>query len=55
MAEFTPFINLGLGGVALYMMYKLASNHVEHNTQAIQKLEVAVTELITWLKAQRER
>lgn len=49
LVELAP--NYALAGVCLYMMWKLATNHVEHNTQAISKLTEAVIELKAWLEA----
>lgn len=56
--DLSNYINLGLGGVAIYFIYKLANqsitfagNHVDHNTEAVNNLAVAITELTAWLKA----
>ena len=50
-SDLTAVSNLGLAGVALYMMWKLATNHVEHSTKAMNDLRDAVIELIAFLKA----
>jgi len=38
----TAMAGIPLGSIAIYLMYKLAANHVEHNTQAINKLTDSV-------------
>ena len=38
----TAMAGIPLGSIAIYLMYKLSSNHIEHNTAAIEKLAGAV-------------
>lgn len=40
---------LGLGGMAIWLFYRLASNHIEHNTQAINELKEVIKELKEFL------
>lgn len=45
--------NYVLAGVCLYMMWKIATNHIEHNTQAVMELVKAISELNAYLRAQK--
>lgn len=45
--------NYVLAGVCLYMMWKIATNHIEHNTAAVADLSKAITELVIYLKTQK--
>ena len=40
----------GVAGLAVYFMYKIASNHINHNTKAFEKLTETLNELINFLK-----
>jgi len=49
---------LGMGGAALYMLWKIAGNHLTHiegamreNTAALFDLKAAIVELSAWVKA----
>lgn len=41
----------GVAAGSLWIVYKIVSNHINHNTQALTELSVAVTKLTTWLEA----
>ena len=48
-----PFLDLAslpVAGLALWLMYRLAANHLEHNTRAIEELREAIGELTTFLR-----
>ena len=49
--DFTQLANLGVAGFAVYLMYKLSSNHVEHNTKAINELTKVIIELKDWMQS----
>lgn len=44
----------GLAGIAMWFLYKIAGNHIEHSTKALTDLTKVIAELKTWLEA-RER
>lgn len=41
---------VGIAAFALWINYKTAGNHINHNTQALEKFSEAVTELTTYLR-----
>lgn len=45
MQDFAQFANLGVAGLAVWLFYKIASNHIDHNTQAIKELKEVLTEI----------
>ena len=45
MQDFTQFANLGVAGLAVWLFYKMASNHIDHNTSAIKELKEVMQEL----------
>ena len=50
MIQLEPIIQLGIGGLSVYLMYRIPSNHIEHNTRAILRLADAIGDLKDWLK-----
>lgn len=51
-------ISIALIGLIVYIIKTFGDavkNHVQHNTDALTGLQVAITELVTWLKAQNGR
>lgn len=40
---------LGVAALAVWLMYKIASNHINHNTQVLQELKEAIAKLIYFL------
>lgn len=49
MQDFTQLANFGVAGLAVFLMYKISSNHIEHLTTAITELTKVITELKEWL------
>jgi hypothetical protein len=41
---------VGLCFYSLFVLKKLVGNHINHNTDALNRLEVAITKLITFLE-----
>lgn len=41
---------VGVAGLSVYLFWKLAANHITHNTEAIEKLSKAIDLLTQWLK-----
>ena len=64
MEELTSLAQYGITGLAIalitlitYMVRtftELMKNHIQHETDALTGLRVAITELVTWLKAQNK-
>lgn len=50
MPDLTQIAQFGVAGLAVYLMFKLSSNHVEHNTQAVNELKEAIRALIDYLR-----
>ena len=53
MQEFNTLVQfggIGLGAMALWMFWKLASNHINHNTQVLQQLVDVIRELKEYLR-----
>ena len=40
----------GVAGLAVYLMYKIAANHIRHNTDMLGELRDAIRELTNHLK-----
>lgn len=40
----------GVAGLAVWLMYKIASNHINHNTEILGELRDAIKELTSHLK-----
>lgn len=43
----------GVAGLAVWTMYKIVSNHINHNTAAFEKLSETLQELIIFLKSNK--
>lgn len=41
---------VGIAAFAIWVNYKTAGNHINHNTEALEKMSEAITELITYLR-----
>ena len=41
---------VGVAGLSVVLLWKLAANHIVHNTEAVQELSKAINLLIQWLK-----
>lgn len=44
----------GVAGLAVYLFYKLAANHLSHNTVVVGELRDAIRELTNYLKNGRK-
>lgn len=60
MPDITQFAQLGVAGLAVYLMYKICSNHIDHNTEWLEKntkilntLTGAMNNLTEWLKTHK--
>lgn len=60
MPDITQFAQLGVAGLAVYLMYKISSNHIDHNTEWLEKntkvlntLTGAMNNLTEWLKTHK--
>ncbi len=40
----------GIAAGSMWIIYKIVGNHINHNTEALKDLSVAVTKLITYLE-----
>jgi len=40
----------GVAGLAVFLMYKISSNHINHNTKAFEKLTEVINDLLHFLK-----
>lgn len=49
-SELTNVVQLGIAGFALWLFYKIQSNHLNHMTEALEHLTEAIVDLKTWLK-----
>jgi hypothetical protein len=59
---FTALASVPVGTLAVWLMYRLSSNHIEHNTQSIDKLVDAThdqtkvhTEFYGWMKGREDK
>ena len=43
MSELTQIGQLGVAGLAVYLFWRLASNHIDHNTKVIGDLKDAIS------------
>ena len=57
MPDIAQFAQLGVAGLAVYLMYKISANHIDHNTQMLEKnteilnkLAEAIGDLKEWLE-----
>jgi hypothetical protein len=46
----TELSALPVAGIALYFMYRLSANHMDHLTAAIHRLADTMTDLKDWLQ-----
>ena len=44
--NFIQFGGIGLGAFAMYLLWRMSANHIDHNTKALTKLEDAINRLI---------
>ena len=50
MPEISSIAQFGVAGMAVFLMYKISANHIEHNTEVLEKLTEAIIRLEEWLK-----
>ena len=48
--NFYEIAQFGIAGLAVYLMYKIAVNHISHNTKAFEELRDVIRELVAFLK-----
>jgi len=58
----TALAGIPMGTLALWLMYRISSNHIDHNTQAIDKLSDAMheqtnvhAEFYGWMRGREEK
>lgn len=47
--DITALAQLGVGGLSVYLMYKIAGNHIDHNTKVLSELKDAIIKLTAFL------
>ena len=50
MPDITAIAQFGVAGLAVYLMYRISSNHIDHNTKATNNLTEVIKELKEWLQ-----
>ena len=53
MPDLTNVTGVGIAGLAVWLMWKLATNHLHHNTMAIQELRDMIQKLISYLEGKK--
>ena len=48
--ELSNLTGVGVAALAVFLLYKLASNHVEHNTRTLGELRDAINKLVEYLE-----
>jgi len=46
---------VGVAGLSVYLIWKLASNELSHLTEAVNKLTQVITSLQEWLKEHHDK
>ena len=47
--DITNIAQFGVAGLAVYFMYRISSNHIDHGTKAIEELTKVVRDLHEYL------
>ena len=55
LGQFTQFTGVGVAGLSVFLMYKLTTNHMQHLTDAVNKLNETIIKLEEWLKDHHEK
>ena len=50
MQEIKDLANFGVAGLAVFFMYRIASNHIEHNTSVLGDLRDTIKDLKEFLQ-----
>ena len=50
MPDLVQLTGVGLAGFVSWLMWKLSSNHISHNTEILTKLSDAIDDLTSYLK-----
>lgn len=50
MPDFSAISQFGVAGMAVYLMYRIASNHIDHNTKTLGELRDVIKELREFLQ-----
>ena len=50
MEGFQDIVALGFPGLAIYLMYRMSSNHLDHNTEVLKELRDAIRDLKEWIR-----
>ena len=55
LGQFTQITGVGVAALSVYLMWKLTTNHLQHLTDAVNKLNETITRLEEWLKEHHEK
>ena len=50
MQDWSQLTGVGVAGLAVVLFFRLAANHLGHNTSAINELKEVIKELKEWLQ-----
>ena len=53
--QLVQLTGVGLAGLTTYLFFKFASNHVKHNSDTLEKLNLTNEKLIEWLKEHQSK
>ena len=48
--EISQIAQMGVAGLAVYFMYKISSNHIDHNTKILGELKDVIIKLTEYLE-----
>ena len=51
--QFSQLTGVGVAGLAVFLMYKVVSNHLAHLTESINRLITMIERLENWLEKHR--
>jgi len=49
MPDITNIAQFGVAGLAVYLLYRISANHLDHATKAIEELTKTIKDLQEWL------
>ena len=48
--DIAQIAQLGVAGLAVFLMYRISSNHIDHNTVILGELRDAIKSLVSFLE-----
>lgn len=54
LGEFVQLTGVGLAGLTVYFQYKLVTNHLDHNTRALEDIAKVMESLKDWLEEHKK-